>query len=157
MESTFNSVFFHPHAESISQSITRFCLFCLLQRLPFPTEPLSIHPFIYPSILPCMHPSFHPSIHLFIHLSTHPPIYPFTSFQLTAVVPIQAASTFFLGGFSLHCPRGSADCPYSLHHFHSQSQPEWFFCNVDLTMILLLPSQPHQVLPMALRSLTFLA
>ena len=142
--------------ESVNQSPGS--AYSAYQRSPFPPSLLSIHPFIYPSILPCTHPSFHPSIHLFIHLSTHPPIYPFTSLQLTAVVLIQAASTFLLGGFNSHFTALGAllTAPSSLHHFHSQSQPEWFFCNVDLTMILLC-LQPHQVLPMALKSLTFLA
>ena len=95
---------------------------------------------------------------IFIHLSTHPSIYPFTSFQLTAMVLTQAASTFLLGGFNSHFTALGAllTAPSSQHHFHSQSQPEWFFCNVDLTMILLC-LQAHQMLPMALRSLTFLA
>ena len=140
----------------VSQSINHQVLSIL------PTKDLPFHPAFFPSIYPSIHPSFHacmhPSIHLFIHLSTHPSIYPFTSFQLTAVVLTQAASTFLLGGFNSHFAALGAllTGPSSQHHFHSQSQPEWFFCNVDLTMILLC-LQAHQMLPMALRSLTFLA
>lgn len=150
---TFKSLFFHPHQ---SQSVNHQVLSIL------PTKDLPFHPAFFLSIHSSIHPSFHAcmhaSIHLFIHLSTHPSIYPFTSFQLIAVVLTQAASTFLLGGFNSHFTAlGSLlTAPSSLHHFHSQSQPEWFFCNVDLTMILLC-LQAHQVLPMALKSLTFLA
>ena len=151
---TFNSLFFHPHrSQSVNQSPGS--VYSAYQRSPFPPSLLSIHLSIYPSILPCMHASIHP----FIHPSIHPSIHlSFHSFQLTAMVLTQAASTFLLGGFNSHFTALGAllTAPSSQHHFHSQSQPEWFFCTVDLTMILLC-LQAHQMLPMALRSLTFLA
>ena len=134
--------------DSISQSINHQVL-SILPTKDLPIHPPffpSIHSSIYVSIHPSMHASILPSIHLLIHLSTHPSIYPFTSLQLTAVVLTQVASTFLLGGFNSHLTALGAllTAPSSLNHFHSQSQPEWFSCYVDLTMILhtSLPTTP---------------
>lgn len=101
-----------PSRESISQSITRFCLFCL-PKISLSTEP-SFHPSIHLSIHPSMHASIFPSIHPFIHPSIHPSTHlSFHFFPAHSCGPHPGCQHFFPGWLQqpLHCPRGSADCP----------------------------------------------